>query len=110
MAKTPVARVTLGDQFGDLFQQLNVPAEGKSREEVETDKEEAAQVEKLTDLPDQGTAGEQQNLEATASELAMSDVAETADESQAALDSVPSEADTEAEALDRVQPEEEEQA
>lgn len=109
MSQQKEARVTLGDQFGDLFQQLNVSAAGSSREEVETDKEEAAQVEKLTDLPDQGTAGEQQNLEATASELAMSDVAEQVDENQAALDSVPSESDTEAEALDRVQPEAEEE-
>ncbi|MEN6305279.1 MAG: 30S ribosomal protein S1 [Armatimonadia bacterium] len=112
MSQQKEAKVTLGDRFGALFQQLDIPAEGKGREEVETDKDEAAQVQQLADLPDQGTAGEQQNLEATASELAMSDVAEQADENQAQLDSVPSESDTEAEALDNVQPEaaEEEQA
>lgn len=106
MKGQPQAKVTLGDRFGDLLQQLDVSDSGVGREEQQTDKETAAAVTQVVGLPDQETAAEQQNIEATASELAMSEEEIAMPEGQAELESVPAEDDTEAEALDAVEPEE----
>ena len=100
------AKVTLGDQFGALFQQLEVSAEPPAKEETETVREQAASVPQVVQVPDAGTAAEQDNTEASPSELALSEEAAPADESRVDLDEVPADDDTEAAALDNVQPEE----
>jgi ribosomal protein S1 len=100
------AKVTLGDQFGALFQQLEVGADVPSREEVQTDKEAAAAVHHYIEGPDEETAAEQENLEATASELSMTEEEALPADDESILEDVPADNDTEAEALDEIQPEE----
>lgn len=99
------ARVTLGDQFRDIFQQLEVSDGTPAKEQAETDKEAAAERDHLVQSPDATAEAEQQNIEATASELALAEVA-PADEQRADLEGVAGPSDTAAEALDKVQPEE----
>ena len=98
------APLTLGDKFGALFQQLEVDADVPSREEVQTDKEAAAAVHHLIEVPDAETVAEQQNLEATASELAMTEEEALPADDESALEAIPAENDTEAEALDELEP------
>ncbi|MGE5532130.1 MAG: S1 RNA-binding domain-containing protein, partial [Bacteroidota bacterium] len=109
MNKQPEAKLTLGDKFGALFQQMDVSAEPPAKEEIETVPEQAQAVPKLGQVPDPEAAAESDNFEGTPSELAMSDQTAPADETRTELDAVPAEDDTEAEALDNVQPEAEEE-
>ncbi|MHB8994178.1 MAG: 30S ribosomal protein S1 [Armatimonadota bacterium] len=106
MNKQPEAKLTLGDKFGALFQQMDVSAEPPAKEETETVREQAASVPQVVQVPDAETAAEQDNTEASPSELALSEEAAPADESRVDLDEVPADDDTEAAALDNVQPEE----
>lgn len=106
MNQAPEAKLTLGDKFGVLFQNLDVSGEAPAKEEAETIPEQAEARPKLAQVPDAETEAEQTNIEATPSEMAMSEEAAPADEFQVDLESVPAENDTEIEALDNIQPEE----
>jgi ribosomal protein S1 len=106
MNQAPEAKITLGDKFGALFQNLDVSGETEAKEEAETLPEEAEARPKMVQVPDAGTEAEQTNLEAMPSELAMSEETAPAEEGRVDLEEVPGESDTEAEALDAVEAEE----
>lgn len=106
MKQQPQAKLTLGDQFGALLQQLDVSGDTAAKEEEETLPEQAEARPKLVQGPDAETEAEQTNLEATPSELALSETSAPADEARVDLEEVAGEASTEDEALDNVAAEE----